>query len=171
MVLTHHGFDVTVVEKAPGFRDGGQNVDVRGAGRQVLRLMGLEQAVRDTGTGERGMSWVNERNKAVAQFDVADLPNGPTAELEILRGDLARIIYEAAGSCATYRFGDRIERLEESDSGATAFFRSGKQEHYDLVVIAEGVGSTTRDLVFAGEHRTPLDGHDVGLLHDPTRSD
>ncbi|HEY0138318.1 MAG TPA: FAD-dependent monooxygenase, partial [Nannocystis sp.] len=29
----------------------------------------------------------------------------------------------------------------------------GRQEEYDLVVIAEGVGSSTRELVFAGENR------------------
>ena len=45
--LGRAGFDVTVVEKAPAFRDGGQNVDVRGPGREVLRRMGLEQAAQE----------------------------------------------------------------------------------------------------------------------------
>ncbi|PJI52733.1 FAD-binding monooxygenase, partial [Methylobacterium radiotolerans] len=30
--LGRSGFDVTVVERAPAFRDGGQNIDVRGVG-------------------------------------------------------------------------------------------------------------------------------------------
>lgn len=53
--LARQGWDVTIVEQAPAFRDGGQNVDVRGAARIVLQRMGLEQAVRDRNTGERGI--------------------------------------------------------------------------------------------------------------------
>ncbi len=95
--LAKRGFDVTVVERYPQFRDGGQNVDIRGAAREVLRKMGLEQAVADSGTGETGVRFVDAADTTVAQFDVADLgADGPTAELEILRGDLARIFYDAS---------------------------------------------------------------------------
>ena len=50
--LGRAGFDVTVVERAPAFRDGGQHIDVRGSGREVLRRMGLEQSALEQGTGE-----------------------------------------------------------------------------------------------------------------------
>ncbi len=52
--LTKGGFDVTVVEKAPEFRKGGQSIDVRGAGRKVLDRMGVYQRVSASGTGETG---------------------------------------------------------------------------------------------------------------------
>lgn len=44
--LHHFGMEVTVVERAPEFRDGGQNIDVRGAARTVLERMGLFKAVK-----------------------------------------------------------------------------------------------------------------------------
>ena len=50
--LARYGFDVTVVERAERFRDGGQNVDVRGVARQVLQRMGLEEAALALHTGE-----------------------------------------------------------------------------------------------------------------------
>jgi 2-polyprenyl-6-methoxyphenol hydroxylase-like FAD-dependent oxidoreductase len=50
--LGRYGFDVTVVERSPEFRDGGQNIDIRGVGREVLHRMGLEQMAIDHGTGE-----------------------------------------------------------------------------------------------------------------------
>ncbi|WP_244490335.1 FAD-dependent monooxygenase [Rhizobium sp. Root708] len=79
--LTERGFDVTVVERHPQFRDGGQNVDVRGAGREVLKRMGLEQAVAGSGTGETGVRFVDADNKTVAQFGVDEFgADGPTAE-------------------------------------------------------------------------------------------
>lgn len=151
--LADHGFDVTVVERAPAFRDGGQNIDVRGVGREVLRRMGLEQAALERGTGEEGTVWVEEDGREAARFAVAEIEgNGPTAEMEILRGDLAGLLYDAVRDRAAFRFGDRIARIEDGDSAATVSFESGATERFDAVVIAEGVGSATRERVFPGEN-------------------
>ncbi len=152
--LAKRGFDVTVVERHPHFREGGQNIDVRGAGREVLKKMGLEQAVADSGTGETGVRFVDADDKTVAQFDVDELgADGPTAELEILRGDLARIFYDACGEGVTFRFDDTIEAVAETGNGINVRFKSAAREEFDLVVVAEGVGSATRELVFPGENK------------------
>lgn len=91
--LSHLGNEVTVVERTAEFRDGGQNIDVRGIGREVLRRMGLEQRVLECGTGETGTAWVDGDGRIVAQFTTDELGgDGPTAEMEILRGDLARVL-------------------------------------------------------------------------------
>ncbi|GAA4803079.1 hypothetical protein [Streptomyces ziwulingensis] len=37
-----HGMQATLVERAPAPREGGQTVDLRGAGRDVARKMGLD---------------------------------------------------------------------------------------------------------------------------------
>lgn len=153
--LTKRGFDVTVVERHPHFRDGGQNVDIRGAGREVLKKMGLEQAVADSGTGEKGVRFVDADDETVAQFSVHEVgAEGPTAELEILRGDLARIFYDACKESVKFRFDDAIETVAESGGCADVQFKSGIHSEYDLVVVAEGVGSTTRELVFPGENKS-----------------
>lgn len=151
--LARLGHDVTVVERAPGFRDGGQNVDVRGVGREVLRRMGLDAAALAAGTGETGTAWVDARGRIAACFMTDEFGgDGPTAELEILRGDLARLLYEAARDGAAFRFGDSVAGIVEEAEAARVTFAGGGTERYDAVVVAEGVGSTTRDLVFPGEN-------------------
>jgi 2-polyprenyl-6-methoxyphenol hydroxylase-like FAD-dependent oxidoreductase/tryptophan-rich sensory protein len=152
--LGRAGFDVTVVERAPAFRDGGQNVDVRGAGREVLRRMALEQAALDHGTGEEGTAWVDADGRVAAQFLTVDQDgDGPTAEMEILRGDLARLLHEPAAAHATYRFGDSVAAIVEDADAASVTFASGATARYDAVIVAEGVGSATRHRVFPGENR------------------
>ena len=151
--LVRYGFDLTVVEKSLAFRDAGQNVDVRGVAREVLRKMDLDQAALDAGTGESGIAFVDENDEIIADFGVEEAGGeGPTAELEILRGDLARLLYEPASERATYRFGDQIASLEQDAHGVTVEFESGGSERYDVVIVAEGVGSSTRELLFAGEN-------------------
>lgn len=152
-LLGRLGNDVTVVERTHEFRDGGQNVDVRGAGREVLRRMGLEQVALARGTGEAGTTWVDQNGKVVAAFLTDESSGeGPTAEMEILRGDLARLLYEPATQHAKYRFGDSIRRIDDNARTANVTFANGATETYDLIVIAEGVGSQTRERVFPGEN-------------------
>ena len=77
-------------ERSTELRDAGQNIDVRGAGREVLRRMGLEDAVRAAGTGEVGTQFVGDDGEVIASFDAGENDtDGATAELEILRGELA----------------------------------------------------------------------------------
>ena len=152
--LGRYGFDVTVVERAAAFREGGQNIDVRGLGREVIRRMGLEQAALERGTGEEGTVFVDAAGRAVARFAVMDgAGDGPTAEMEILRGDLAKLLHESVGPNVEWRFGDSVTRIAQDEAGATVTFASGRVERYALVVVAEGVGSATRQLVFPGENR------------------
>ncbi len=147
------GHDVTVIERALGFRDGGQNIDVRGVGREVLRRMDLERTALDRGTGEEGTTWVDRNGAVVAAFMTDALSgDGPTAEMEILRGDLAGLLYEPAREHATFRFGDRIERIDDGPERVHVTFARGGTESFDLVIVAEGVGSHTRELVFPGEN-------------------
>lgn len=153
--LTRFGFDVDVVEKAPAFREGGQNVDVRGSAREVLRRMDLESAAFELSTPELGTEWVDEDNNTIARFEAGATgsDNAPTAELEIRRGDIARLIYDAAREGASFRFGDSVAAVSQDDAGAEATFASGERTRYDLVVVAEGVGSHTRELLFPGENQ------------------
>lgn len=151
--LSRRGFRVTVVERHPEFRDGGQNIDVRGTARDVLRKMDLEDKIAANGTGEKGIRFVDENDNAIAEFPVSETgSDGPTAELEILRGDLARLLYEASKGAVDFRFGDQIAAVEDTPAAAIVSFKSGVKEDYDLVVIAEGAGSATREMVFPGEN-------------------
>lgn len=153
--LARLGNEVTVVERAPEFRDGGQNIDVRGVGREVLRRMGLDELALEHGTGEVGTAWVDGDGRIVAKFMTDEIGgDGPTAEMEILRGDLARLLFEAARDTASFRFGDSIKAIHDDGDAATITFASGLTERYDAVVVAEGVGSSTRELVFPGENDT-----------------
>ncbi len=147
------GFEVSVVEKWPDFRKGGQNIDVRDVGRDVLRRMGLDQAALDRGTREEGTAWIDHEGEVVAEFVTEELgADGPTAELEILRGDLAELLYVEAKKQCDFRFGDSITRIDDRRDGVEVHFKTGGREAFDAVIIAEGVGSASRELVFPGEN-------------------
>ncbi|WP_041833982.1 FAD-dependent monooxygenase [Actinoplanes sp. N902-109] len=145
--LRRIGWDVTVIERAPSFRDGGQNVDVRGVAREVLDRMGLFDAVKAQNTTETGTVLVDASGRVRAELP-SDGPDGATAELEVLRGDLARTILDALPDGVTFRYGDTIEDVTDGPDDIAITCSSGRSLRADLLVIAEGVRSATRDRLF-----------------------
>ena len=78
----------------------------------------------------------------------SDLPQA----IVIHRVPLARILREAADEAgATVQVGVTVESLDQSGDSLTATLTDGSQRSYDLVVGADGVRSTTRNLVFGDE--------------------
>jgi 2-polyprenyl-6-methoxyphenol hydroxylase-like FAD-dependent oxidoreductase len=84
---------VVVVEIAPGIRPGGQTVDLRGAGRDVVERMGLMEHMRKRSLDQRGIAWVKADGNRRAEMPVeAFHGNGVVSKLEILRGDLVDVL-------------------------------------------------------------------------------
>nr|WP_296774366.1 FAD-dependent monooxygenase [Rhodococcus sp. (in: high G+C Gram-positive bacteria)] len=158
--LDRAGYDVSVVERAPQLRLGGQNIDVRGTGREVLRRMNLDETLLAGGTTEEGTRFVDEKGRTIAAFAAGDGDSdGPTAELEILRGQFAKILVEHAGPNTVYRYGDHVTGVDQDADGVDVTFAGGSVERFDLVFFAEGIRSSSRELAFPGE----IDTRAVGL--------
>ena len=115
--LRRYGFNPTVVERATAPRPGGHAVDLRGVAREVVERMGIMAEVRRSTVDERGVHFVDERGRPVASMP-AHLFDGEgiVAEIEILRGDLTRILYEATGDGTEYLFDDSIAAALKSSS-------------------------------------------------------
>lgn len=159
--LHHHGFAPTVVERAPAPRAGGQAVDLRGTAREVAGRMGILDAIRAAHTGARGMAFVNSAGKRTATMapDTTGDSGGAIAELEILRGDLVRILHEATATGVEYVFDDSITSLTETAHGVEVTFERGEPRTFDLVVGADGLHSKVRSLAFGPESEF---AHDLG---------
>lgn len=144
------GHDVTVVERAAAFREGGGAVDYRGrVHRTVLEQMGVLETLRglDTGMGEQTI--LDEHGDELLRLPASFM----SGELEVTRGDLARTLYEASLPVARYVFGDSVRALTEHADGVVVEFEHGPTQEFDLVVGADGIHSTTRRLAFGPEER------------------
>jgi 2-polyprenyl-6-methoxyphenol hydroxylase-like FAD-dependent oxidoreductase len=135
------------VERAPAVRPGGYAVDFRGASVRVLERMGLLVEIQRKQTRVGAIRIVDGNNRKVAS-----MPDGFTSgELEILRGDLAAILFHATCKSVEYVFDDSIAALEESAAGVHVQFRRGGARRFDLVVGADGLHSRVRSLAFGDE--------------------
>lgn len=145
--LHRYGIEATLVERAPAPRPGGQAVDLRGVGKVAADRMGLLEQIRAACTDTGGLSLVDASGRRRATLTVDQFGgDGPIAEIEILRGDIARVLREATDN--EYLYGDRIVLLDEQSDGVHVTFESGGCRVFDAVIGADGLHSGVRSLLF-----------------------
>lgn len=149
--LTQAGHKVTIVERSPSIRLGGQSIDIRGNGISLVRRMGVEAAIRSQVTHEKGMMFVDDQNRAKGAFPVGD-GKGFTSEFEIMRGHLASVLYEATKDDVEYLFGDYVTTIKEDQDGVDVEFENGlPPRRVDVLIGCDGWASRTRRLAFGSE--------------------
>lgn len=152
--LHRRGAEVTVVERAPELRPGGQAVDARGVTKEVIRRMGLDAAVRAARTETAGAYTVDADGKVLETYRADDDGgDGFISEIEILRGDLSQVLYDDTRDGVEYIFGDRIAELTQDADGVDVAFEGGDRRRFDLVVGADGLHSALRAMVFGPRER------------------
>ncbi|MEV6032555.1 FAD-dependent monooxygenase [Nonomuraea sp. NPDC052116] len=148
LLLSRYGFNVTVVEKAPSLRPGGQAVDFKGhTHRTVLTRMGVLKDIEALQTGGSDQVIVDANGHKLTVIP-GEFTGG---EIEIERGNLSRIFYERTAASCEYVFGDSITSLTETPGGVHVTFERSAPRTFDLVVGADGIHSNVRRLAFGPE--------------------
>ena len=162
--LNKNGYRVAIVELADGIRPGGQTVDLRGAGGDVVWRMGLLPETQARSLDQWGVAWIKSDGRRRAEMPVTAFHgNGLVSRLEILRGDLVDVLYQATKGQTDDRFDTRITELSQNGDAVEATLTDGTKLSVDLVVGADGPHSTVRRLVFGREEQfaKPLGGYNA----------
>jgi 2-polyprenyl-6-methoxyphenol hydroxylase-like FAD-dependent oxidoreductase len=150
--LARHGLRPTVVEHAASARSSGSPVDVRGPAVQVAEQMGVMPAIGQAGTEVTAMSFVNATGRRVGRINLQALQQAAgSREVELPRGDLASILYQASRDHAEFLFDDAIVALDQDEHGVAVTFERAHPRRFDLVLGADGLHSAVRRLAFGPE--------------------
>ena len=151
--LDRYGCEVTVVERSPGLRPGGQALDIRGPALEVARRMGVLEEFQKRTTELSGMSMVDDSGREVYRTTERTLTGGrlDSEDLEVLRDDLVDILRGACGAGVRFVFDDWITGLHQDERGIDVEFQNAAPARFGVVIGADGAHSGTRRLVFGPE--------------------
>ena len=150
--LRRYGYSATIVERAPTLFVGGYKIDVRGAALQVLRRMGVHDAVAAAHTDMQGAVLVDKEGNVVNRMSGDDFGHRAGGDVEIVRGTLCQILRDHLGDVELL-FGDTIQGIiQSSDTAQVQFTKNGVRE-FELVIGADGLHSNVRLIVFGEESR------------------
>ena len=149
--LAKAGVQVDLFEAKPELGALGSGISLQGNALRAFDALGAWDEIRAAGYAFEGL---NLRAPGPGAPIVAELPDvktgGPDypAAMGMPRPALARILLEHAQKAgANVRFGARLTGLEQSEDGVEVFIDGASAGTYDLVIGADGLNSTVRELI------------------------
>ncbi|KAF1345860.1 hypothetical protein BDV97DRAFT_378817 [Delphinella strobiligena] len=146
---------ITVLEKSNSIRAEGHNIDLDGSAITIVNKMGVLDEIKRLNTTEVGTRILGSNGRTIASFPFKKGSSiDPTSEYEILRGDLAMILYEASRDRLNveYMFGTTVDKVLQNDKDAVKVrLSNGDVREFDLLVAADGQWSRLRKWCFPSE--------------------
>lgn len=143
-----------VVERAARRRRGGYFIAMFGSGRIAAARMGLERIPNRTPARAQTCT-VDRAGNRKPGLGFQDLPNGPWM---MLRGDVEQAAFEALPNDVSIRFSTTPTAISQDGDGVSVVLtntqtQESTTERFDLVVGADGIRSTVRQLAWDPHER------------------
>jgi 2-polyprenyl-6-methoxyphenol hydroxylase-like FAD-dependent oxidoreductase len=147
VLLRRAGIAVDLIEaRADWNATAGSGITLQGNALRVLRELGVWERVQESGYGF-GSVGITAPDGTVLHVadDIRTGGDDLPATVGMQRPQLQQILIDAVrASGAGVRLGTTATSLEQDDDGVSVRFSDGGEGRYDLVIAADGLGSTTR---------------------------
>lgn len=155
-MLQARGQNVTIYEQAPAFARLGAGINLGANIMKIMRELGIEDELCEIGIEPK--SWANrEWNSGDMQFEFMLKGEGVhdygAPYLLIHRGDFHEILQKTLAP-GTVQFGKRLIGIDETESTARLSFENGTVAEAEIVIGADGINSTVRELILGHEEPT-----------------
>ncbi|MDI3291533.1 FAD-dependent monooxygenase [Polyangium sp. 15x6] len=148
--LHRAGWEPVIIERAPERRKGGYFIGLFGTGQASAKRLGVLEAIGNRAPPQSVAYEVDRGNRRRKGLNFADVPGEPRV---VMRGDIENALFSALPEGVEIRFSTVPTRIEQGDRGVevtTTHTKTGATvtERFDLLVGADGMRSTVRNLVF-----------------------
>ncbi len=152
--LEQDGWEVLLVEKAPGLREEGYMIDFLGSGYDVAKRMGILPRLKAVEYPVSQITNVDSDGNTASTIDYELFRRLKDGEiLSLMRGDLEHVLYESLSDAVEIRYDLTVDEITQNGRGVTVGLTDGTQEQVDLLVGADGIHSRVRELTFGDEEQ------------------
>jgi 2-polyprenyl-6-methoxyphenol hydroxylase-like FAD-dependent oxidoreductase len=146
--LRLEGLAPEIVERAGSWPTAGAGLYIPGNGARALRMLGLADEVLNRGVRIHRQRFLDRKGRRLAEIELPQVwgPIGPC--LGIARRELHRILLD--GAAVPIRLGTTVTAVNQEEATVDVVFDGGSSGSYDLVVGADGIHSSIRQLAFGG---------------------
>jgi 2-polyprenyl-6-methoxyphenol hydroxylase-like FAD-dependent oxidoreductase len=156
--LRQRGFAADVVEREPAWTHTGAGIYLPGNAARALRALGLESAVAERGSLITNQRLCDHRGRLLADIDLAALWGDVGPCLALHRADLHEVL-ASHGDPVLVRMGRPVRQLSQHGGSVTVGFGDATADCYDLVIAADGIHSTVRQLTVGDCNVRPVGQH------------
>ncbi len=157
--FSEQGCEVDLIDLDPEWRVYGAGITITGPTLRAYKRLGLIEAIKAYGMITNGSSIFRFDGLHLRDLDEPALEEGLPATGGIMRPILHHIMQERVKVGGTQvRLGLTVSALENSGDGVDVTFSDGSKGRYDLVIGADSIKSSVRQLAFPHMHSAELTG-------------
>lgn len=147
-LLAGQGHEVTVVDKASQFNNAGFLVSLKSFGVKIMDEIGLTDNLIKESTPSEFMQWLDSSGNMIRNISYEKVNQNTNQSILITRGGLHKVIYDDVKSEVQVIFGTTISNLQQEGAKVSVELSNGQVMEVDLVVVSEGLRSSTRTRYF-----------------------
>ena len=154
IALQGDGYDITIVEALDGWEPAGAGLHLPGNAITALKSLGIDQDVAAKSCAFPRLDYFDHRDRKLFAVETEKL-GWPTFQA-LSRSDFHDILC-AKLTTPKIDFGLSVSEINDENDQAQVTFTDGTQNAFDLVIGADGINSTVRQLAFGTDPPPPTD--------------
>jgi 2-polyprenyl-6-methoxyphenol hydroxylase-like FAD-dependent oxidoreductase len=148
IALRQRGFSPELIERSPTWQAVGAGIALQSNATRLLLSLGVGTAVERAGAPLRRFKYCTPQGEVLAEIDLIQLWKDVGRGVGVERTKLQdALLGELEG--APCRLAAWITSLEQKNGPASVRFNDGRSEDYDLIIGADGIGSSVRSLALS----------------------
>jgi len=146
--LAKQGHRVIVIDRSPSFSKAGFLISLKSFGVRIMDELGLTHKLQAESSPSKTVHFVETNEEIIQSIDYDKMHQNIERSVLITRGALHYVLYEAVKNKVNILFETTISQLEEKTGKTKVTLSNGSMMDVDLVVVSEGLRSSTRDRYF-----------------------
>jgi 2-polyprenyl-6-methoxyphenol hydroxylase-like FAD-dependent oxidoreductase len=145
IALCRRRFAPELVERSGSWRADGAAIVIQPNAMRVLRSLGVGTDIEKAGVTPRRFKFLSREGDVLCELDLTALWSSVGSGAAVERGELQKALLRSVGN-ARCRLGVWVTSLRQRDGFVSVDFSDRRSGDYELVIGADGIGSTVRSL-------------------------
>lgn len=149
-LLSAQGHQVTVIDRALSFTNAGFLISLKSFGIRIMEELGLLQQLQAASSPSEVVSFLEKDEQVIQSLSYEKMNHNIERSILISRGGLHQVLYEHIKDNVNILFDTTILEVTSKDSRTSVILSDGRGMEADLVIVSEGLRSSTRERYFTG---------------------
>jgi len=147
-LLSAQGHNVTVIDRATSFTNAGFLISLKSFGVRIMEELGLMKELQAASSPSEAVSFLEKKEQVIQQLSYEKMNENIERSVLISRGGLHNVLYNNLKDRVNILFNTTISEITSTGDKTEVTLSDGSGMEADLVIVSEGLRSSTRERYF-----------------------